>query len=89
MGSWRLGFEDFWDREGLGITFWTPPYPKIGSGKRYSQFSLPRSPPPTFVPLYMLGLEPETCGDRMVRGLSRSYRPVFLNYIMISISYLI
>ena len=27
--------------------------------------------------LYMLGIEPETCGDRKVRGLPGRYSPVF------------
>ena len=61
---------------GLGITFWAPPYPKIEGGRIYSGFSLPRSPPPIFASLYMLGLEPETCRDRTVRSLPGRYSPV-------------
>ena len=84
--NWRWDFEDFWDR---GDNLLYPPYPKIGSGRRYSEFSCPRGPLTIFVPLYMLGLEPKTCGDRTMRGLFGRYSPVSLNYIIISISYLI
>ena len=41
MGLWR-----FVGSRGLGITFWAPPYPKIGDGRIYSRFSSPSGPPP-------------------------------------------
>ena len=34
------------DRGGLGITFWAPPYSKIGSGRIYSGFTCARCPLP-------------------------------------------
>ena len=66
----------FGDQGGLGITFWAPLYPKIGGGKISSEFSRARGLHLTFAPLYMLGLEPETCGDRTERGLPGRYSPV-------------
>ena len=42
----------FGDRGGLGITFWAPPYPKIGGRRIYSGFSRARGSPSTFAPLY-------------------------------------
>ena len=39
MGLWR-----FLEIEGIGITIWAPPYPKIGGGRIYSEFSRPRDP---------------------------------------------
>ena len=56
-----FGIEGDWDNL-LG-----PPYPKIGGGRIYSGFSRACGPPLTFAPLYMLGLEPETCGEETGR----------------------
>ena len=57
------------------IVVFTPVPPPGGLGGRYrrehSRFLHPRGPSPTFTPLYMLGLEPETCGNRTLRGLLR------------------
>ena len=65
-GGMGMGFEVFWD-QGDRDNLLDPPYPKIGGGRIYSEFSRPRGPPLTFVPLYLLGLEHETCGDSTVR----------------------
>ena len=81
MGFWRLlGIE------GIGITFCAPPYPKIGGGRIYIRFSCARGLLLTFAPLYMLGFEPETCGDRTVKGLLGRYSPVSMLNVIIESS---
>ena len=38
------------------------------------------------LPMYMLGLEPETCGDRTVRGLPGKYSPVSKHLFIFTLS---
>ena len=67
----RRGFEDY----GIEDILLVPPYPKIGGGKIYSGFCV-RAIPTHLCTSVMLGLEPESCGDRTVRGLPGKYLPV-------------
>ena len=72
----ECGFEGFWESRGIVDNLLGPPYPKRGGGKIYNGFSHRRGLPPIFTTLYMLWLEPKTCGDIKWGGLLGKYSPV-------------
>ena len=74
---------------GIGYNLLVPHYPKIGGRRIYSGFSSPHGSTSIFALLYMLGLEPDICGDRTVRGLPGRYSLISAKNIIFLFFYFI